>query len=247
MSGPKVVRIVTREEIVATCKDALTQLEAEICRWEKAGRRNSLLSDDDILATRRRQADLEAHLASDRFLDLQKQVPDEIAYLQANMVERLNEAASKAANARLQGRRLAAMARQTLERTDIAISQELRRELESVIASNGSDKAQAEKALTNAMALTLAKAPPRMLSAEQEELAKRLRGDGKVVDLQDWVTTNSPQPEPRSIKVECLIEELRLAGAGDIVANFAERHRTIQDEASKSRRQMLRRCCLPNM
>ena len=52
MSGPKVVRIVTREEIIATCKDILAQLEVEIRRWEKIGTRNELLSDDEIDATR---------------------------------------------------------------------------------------------------------------------------------------------------------------------------------------------------
>ena len=53
MSGPKVVRIVTREEIIATCKDILAQLEAEVRQWERVGRRNDLLSDHDIAATGR--------------------------------------------------------------------------------------------------------------------------------------------------------------------------------------------------
>ena len=180
MSGPKVVRIVTREEIIATCKDVLAQLEAEVRRWERVGKRNELLSDDDIAATRKRQAGIEALLTADRFVDLQKQVPVEIAYLQANMAERLNEAASKAANARLHGRRLAALARQMLDRTDIAIPPDLRAELESVVAGKGSKTAQAEKALASAMALTLGKAPSATLTPEQEELAKRLRGNEPV-------------------------------------------------------------------
>ena len=153
MSGPKVVRIVTREEIIATCKDILAQLEVEIRRWEKIGTRNELLSDDEIGATRKRHAALTALLAADRFMDLQKQVPDEIAYLQADTARRLSEAATKVASARGQGRRLAAMARQTLDRSDIVLPPDLRRDLEAVVAGNGSDKAQAEKALSNVMAL----------------------------------------------------------------------------------------------
>jgi hypothetical protein len=239
MSGPKVVRIVTREEIIATCKDILAQLEVEIRRWEQVGARNELLSDADIAATRTRQAKLVALLAADQFLDLQKRVPEEIAYLQANMAERLNEAASKAASARLQGRRLAALARQTLDRTDILIPKDLRGELEAVVKGNGSNKAQAEKALAGTLALTLAKAPSGKLTPEQEELARRHRGNGKVIDFKDWLKTNAPEPEAISIKVEGVIEELRLAGADAMATGFADRHRSIQDETSKSRRQML--------
>lgn len=239
MSGPKVVRIVTREEIIATCKDILAQLEAEIRRWERVGKRNDLLSDDDIAATRKRQAVLKTLLVEDRFMDLQKQVPDEIAYLQANMTERLNEAASKAASARLQGRRLAALARQTLVRTDIVIPTDLRGELESVVKGNGSNKAQAEKTLARALALTLAKSASSTLTPEQEELARRHRGTGKVIDLQDWLKTNAPEPEAISVKVESVIEQLRLAGADAMATGFADRHRSIQDEISKYRRQML--------
>lgn len=239
MSGPKVVRIVTREEIIARCKDILSQLEVEIRRWEKVGTRNELLSDADIAATRKRQVDLKALLSADRFLDLQKQLPDEIAYLQADMGRRLSEAASNAASARLQGRRLAAIARQTLDRSDIVIPPDLRRDLQAVVKGNGSNKAQAEKALASALALRLSKAPSGILTSEQEALAKRLRGNGKVIDLQEWLKINAPEPEAISVKGECVIEELRLAGADAMATDFSVRHLTIQDEPSKSRRQML--------
>lgn len=239
MSGPKVVRIVTREEIIATCKDILAQLELEIRRWEKIGTRNELLSDDEIDATRKRQAALTALLVADRFMDIQKQVPDEIAYLQADATRRLSEAATKVARARLQGRRLAAMARQTLNRSDIVLPPDLRRDLEVVVAGNGSDKAQAEKALSNVMALSLREAAPRTLTPEQEAHAKRLRGNDKELDFQLWLAANSPEPESIAVKVEGAIEELRLAGAEALLTKFGERQRSIQDESSKDRRQML--------
>jgi hypothetical protein len=241
MSGPKVVRIVTREEIVANCRGILAQLEAEIRRWERVGKRNELLSDADITATRKRQAGLEALLAGDRFDDLQKEVPDEITYLQANIVERLNEAASRAASSRLQGRRLAMMARQTLDRTDIAIPPGLRRELDAVITDGGLNKDQAERVLADALVLTLRVKPSGSgnPTPEQEELAKRHRGGGKVMALEEWLSKNAPEPEPISVKFESVIEELRLAGADAMATGFADRHQKIEEEASKSRRRML--------
>jgi hypothetical protein len=68
MSGPKVVRIITREEIIAICKDHLAQLETALRRWERVGRRNALLSDKDIESTRERHAQLAALLTKDRFV-----------------------------------------------------------------------------------------------------------------------------------------------------------------------------------
>jgi hypothetical protein len=54
-------------------------------------------------------------LAADRFTDLHKQVPEEIAYLRSDTERRLSEAASRAASARLYGSRLATMAQQLLD------------------------------------------------------------------------------------------------------------------------------------
>lgn len=48
MSGPKVVRVVTREEVIATCEARLTDLREAVSRWEKVGKRNDLLTDDEV-------------------------------------------------------------------------------------------------------------------------------------------------------------------------------------------------------
>ena len=242
MSGPKVVRIVTREEIIAICKDMLAQLALEIQRWERIGERNDVLTDQETAATRKRQADLGALLAADRFPDLQKQVPDEIAYLRANMAERLEAAASKAATARLHGRRLANMAQQSLDRDargDIKIPLELRRSLESVVASHGSDRVQAEKALSDTMILTLRHQQSPVLSPEQEAHAKRLRGTEKAVSFEQWLAKNTPELDNSVIKVEAMIEGLRLAGAVALAGRFEDRQKVIQQEGSPARRQML--------
>ena len=63
-----------------------------------------------------RHAKLRALLAADRFTDLQKQVPEEIAF-KGDTERRLAQAASRAASARLHRSRLAAMVQQMLERS----------------------------------------------------------------------------------------------------------------------------------
>ena len=45
MSGPKVVRIVTREEIIALCQRQLARLDAHIESWTSTGRRHGVVSE----------------------------------------------------------------------------------------------------------------------------------------------------------------------------------------------------------
>src|SRR5262249_30636417 len=116
MSGPKVVRIVTREELIANCEKHLARLEAALQKWEKIGRRKGGLNDEEIKLAQKRCAGLRSLLAADQFTKLQRQVSDEIAYFKADMERRLSEAAARAAAARLYGSRLAEMAQQMLDR-----------------------------------------------------------------------------------------------------------------------------------
>src|SRR5262249_51802066 len=147
MSGPKVVRIVTREELIANCEKHLARLEAALQRWEKVGRRNGLLSDEEIKGAQKRCAGLRSLLASDQFAKLQKQVPGEIAHFKTDMERRLSDAAARAAAARLYASRLATMAQQILDRCasgEKSISDTLRHELQVVVQSKGADREHAE-------------------------------------------------------------------------------------------------------
>ncbi|AXB75513.1 hypothetical protein [Novosphingobium sp. P6W] len=105
MSGPKVVRIVTREEIIELCRGHLARVDAALEEWIRVGRRNECLDEDAIAAATRRRDALAALIAADRFQNLQKQAPDEIAYLQQNMQTRLAEVVARQALARTREKR----------------------------------------------------------------------------------------------------------------------------------------------
>src|SRR5262249_11273695 len=197
MSGPKVVSIVTREEIIAICKDHLARLEAALQRWERVGRRNELVSGKEVEGRRKKHAKLRALLAADRFTELQKRVPDEIANLQADMEQRLSEAASRAASARLYGSRLAAMAQPTLEhsaRGQKPLSNSLKRELEAVVQSKGANRERAEKVLAEVLASGMVGAAP-TLTPEQRALADRLRGEEETRSLEEWLQSTLPEAD----------------------------------------------------
>ena len=60
MSGPKVVRIVTREEHKAICQGMLARIDAALEEWAAAGRRNDCLDAATVEAARRRRDALAA-------------------------------------------------------------------------------------------------------------------------------------------------------------------------------------------
>ena len=84
MSGPKVIRIVTREEIIAICRGMLARLDAAIASWRRIGERNGTVDAADVAATEKRRDALRALLAKDRVVELQAQVGNEIAFLKAD-------------------------------------------------------------------------------------------------------------------------------------------------------------------
>jgi len=105
MSGPKVVRIVTREEILAQCEGHLARVDAAMREWLRIGRRNDCVLEAEIAQAEARVARLRGLLKADRFMDLQKQAPQEIAFLDQDMQARLAKVADAAAKARTVSRR----------------------------------------------------------------------------------------------------------------------------------------------
>jgi len=93
MSGPKVLRIVTREELEAHAKRLVTQLRAAIETWRGRGLRAGVLTEAEIEAVMRRLSVVLNLEKIDEDLLLQKQVWTEIAYLEGDIEERLEKKA----------------------------------------------------------------------------------------------------------------------------------------------------------
>jgi hypothetical protein len=85
LSGPKVVRIVTREEHEAICRGMLARIDAALEQWAEAGRRNDCLDQPTVDAARRRRDALAALTAQGRFAEMQAQAPAEESFLRSDM------------------------------------------------------------------------------------------------------------------------------------------------------------------
>lgn len=240
MSGPKVVRIVTREEIVAICEGHLRRLDQAIATWIAEGGRAGMLSDEEIAGTRARREALAALIAADAFSDLQKAVPDEIAFLKADLVRRQQAAvdqAQQAAKHQRQGRHSAATLLGALEKKGIEIPTELRSQLERL--QSGKPIENADGLLAQGFSL-LTQDGGRTLSDAQRALADRLMPAATSADFPAWKAAQlAASRDPAIDRLDRHIAEARVFLGAPEVARFSSRLNTIEDETNEARRNLL--------
>jgi hypothetical protein len=242
MSGPKVVRIVTREEIIEVCEGMLSQLRDAIAQWSRIGKRNDLVTEEELVATRKRLSDIEALLRADQFTVLQKQVPREIAYLKSDMARRLGAAAERSADARTRTRRLAETAAQLLVRLqggEPSAQPALVKHLAAVVDGSIADVAQVEKILNDALSHVAGRGDDETPTEAQRELAARLGDGAPSQSLEAWLAAHRSTTDTTDCQIDRAIAELALDGAETEAEMFAQRQRAITAEASPQRRRML--------
>jgi hypothetical protein len=225
MSGPKVVRVVTREEVIAACQGQLARLEAAIAEWTRTCERVHALDEPAAVAVAERLSALRRMLAEDRFAELQKQVPVEIAFLQSDGEARRARAAAAAAQALQQRRRMGITARMLLEElthSGRTIPEDLQRDLRAADSQ--------EKAIERALALLApAGGGTAAPSERQRELAASLGGGERVMTLSEWLAAHPVEGQGDvDLKIDCHLAELGVLGVD--ASGFAGRAAALLDE-----------------
>jgi hypothetical protein len=181
MSGPKVVRVVTREELTAAGEALLARLDAALGDWERCAASVGA-SDSDRKAVKDRRDALERMLRADKFGEFARAATEEIGFLEVDAEKRVERAAQALAQekSRLEsGRELAGFLLRQLgssskEQADLerAAAGELNlKELDSVLA-------QARQALFQS-------SDPKATDA-QKALAARLGGGERAEGIDAW-------------------------------------------------------------
>jgi hypothetical protein len=241
MSGPKVVRIVTREEILAICEQHLARLDAAIEVWTESGKRSNVIDEADIAAVYKRRDELRALLEVSAFLDLQKAVPEEIKFLEEDAQVRLAAAIERATAERTRKRRRCTAANAVISKLQTAgkdVPTELVSLLEEIAAGN-ENKADADRAFADAYALL---ADNNATSAAQErtsEIAARLAAGERSISFTEWRAENLENDEDERLKrIDNFIVELGSLG-GTNREIFEQRITAIGAEPSQARKRLL--------
>jgi hypothetical protein len=228
MSGPKVVRIVTREEVVEICRGHLARVDATLTEWTRIGRRNDSVDDVEVTAAARRRDQLAALIEAGRFEELQKQAPAEVAFLRNDAQVRLARAAAAQAAARSRARRDEEAARALL-RGLRASGRVMDPALESALERGDPE------ALSRGFALLAEGVDTPRAS---DELAARFREEGSTRTFASWLAAQpAARLDPAVERIEVRLGELSGLPGADRVP--AWRRRLAEVEGADAERRSL--------
>ncbi|CRM82566.1 hypothetical protein [Pseudomonas sp. 31 R 17] len=242
MSGPKVVRIVTREEIIAICEGHMQRLERAADRWQTQATRLGELSEQERSAFLERHTRLRTLLAEDQLAELQKTVPVEIEHLRRDLEDREERAIIRAAERRQRDRRVqenAATLRDALQAKPESVNQVLLEALSRL--ASGASREDAERLLAEGFAhLSKANEEP-TLSDTQRALAQQLKVDEPEVSLREWIAAREPDStrDVRLLRIDRHIVELQLLQGAERAAPFLLALESAETETDAKRRNLL--------
>ena len=240
MSGPKVVVLVTREQLLEIADGLFKRLDKAIATWIAEGQGCGMLSDEEIAAAWRRRAALAALVETSELVLWEKGVPDEIAFLKADTARRQQAVADKAEQAARRQRHTrhgAATVLDALEAKGIAVPAELGASLTRM--RNGQLLDDADAVLARAFGLLTPEAA-KTLSVAQESLARALGSAERVMDLQAWKAANAAlDRDPAIARLDRQIGEAGIHLGQAEAAGYAARLVAAEQEGSDARRRLL--------
>lgn len=236
MSGPKAFRIVTRAEIVAICQRSLARLDAAIEDWISRGQRNGTIDKADIDKVIARRDALRGLLSTDKFVELQKQLPAEISYLQADAERRAEKAAEVEAQSKRAARRMRGTAQALLASLDSS-GIELPREIREELTSSGTPSERLEGAINKAFLMLHSAPATKGVSDLQRDIAARLGAGERRMSLEEWTSQQPGTAEDKALlRVDEYLGELK--GLGVDPGPFSVRISSLELE-SPARRSLL--------
>lgn len=230
MSGPKVVRVVTREELIDNCTALLRQLDRMIAKWIREGQRLGSLAADEVDSVQKRREALAAYLREDQFALMQRQIPEEIAFLTSDLEQRRESAAQIAAQAmqqRRQERQNAAVLIKELKLRSHPVQQDLLSQLE-LIASGAIGGDHVEAILANGYAQLSQPAAPG-LTENQRNLARQLAPNDDGMTYEEWRRSQGHR-DIRLKQIDQHLAQLQTYLGKDAAEEFANRLQAIEAE-----------------
>ena len=243
MSGPKVVRVVTREELEAIGRRQIAAVDAAIAQVGRTLRRFDLEERalEAALASRRQQ--LEKLLEQGRFDDLQRQAAAQAEYFKGEAVRLEGNAIAAIEAAKSRRRRVSDAARSliaALEASGKPPSAELRDVVSRALAADDTALDACQRVLDQALKMlsTGAKATAGVTEG-QAELARRLgAADGRQT-LAEWLAKQPAKTDPQMARLDQALAELEVLGDTRLREEFATRAAAIAAEASAGQRRLL--------
>jgi hypothetical protein len=233
MSGPKIVRIVTREELIDICTALIGRLDDAIKLLESEGQRLGLSDAETLSAARQRRDELQALMERDGFMEIQKRAPQETQFLKLKLEGLRDEAIRAAALAREQaGRRrqgaqtLANEIRQKLPGKHVDVVQEL-----ELIARNPAPAAGTDALLAKGFRLLNDQPDRAQVTERQRQIANSL-ADGESDVTTGWRSTTANASDDRAATLHRRLATIETRYGSDRAVGFTQRLMAIERESA---------------
>lgn len=219
MSGPKVIHVVTRQEVIDICRRAIAEVDHALADWQRVMDRNMITAPAELARFSGELNALRSMLAADQFLDVQKAAPELASVIHNSVQQQLSAHTSEAMSRQRQERALRLSAAAVLSR-----SRELTGELPEDCIEVLSDAAADRKVDPEAVKQALARVNAALYakedtgpSAAQQELAKALGATGEAGSVTDLLRdAENALLDPRAMRIASQIAVL--AGIGEVEA-----------------------------
>lgn len=243
MSGPKVVRVVTREELEAIGRRQIAAVEAAISNVQAILARYGLKDqalENSLVERRQSLRDL---LAKAKFQELQSQAGLQADFLRAKAAELEKQALASIEAAKARRRRLSDAAR-SVASAIAATGQPVPAELREVIVRslNAEDHALPglQSVVDSSFKLLVPVPTDRVgLSDGQSGLARRLATADEGQTLAEWLARQPAKADPQTTRLDQALAELDALGDAHLSQEFTARAAAVAAEASAGQRRLL--------
>lgn len=245
MSGPKIVHIVTKQEVMEICRGRIAAVQDMIERWRKCASHHVVLTEEKEKAIESRLLAIIKLFEREQFNDVQKNCSIEIAAVQTDISRIQNEAIEKAVLERSIRRRLQYTAEtlvKTFEAEGCQIPEELSDIVSSVLTANKVELDIITSTLNRILTeYTLSSSKEEKVNPLQKELSVRLAEGEKFQTLTDWKILHDKDEKTteNDRRLDKLLAEIEAMDSKAEAQPFLDRVTLITKESLPSQRSLL--------
>ena len=226
MSGPKVIDVVPRQHVIDVCKTAIAEVDHALAEWQRIMDRNMIEAPAEMAQFKKAGAALNAMLAADRFLDIQRTAPELATAIESSVQQQLTAHASETVSRERRERSLRLGAEALLARSrelQIELPEDCVRVLSDAANARWVNEEAVQRALSRANAALYAKedsAP----SERQQDLARALGANGEATSAADLLrNAEGSLLDPRVTRIASQIADLAGIGEVEVAGAFGSR------------------------
>lgn len=245
MSGPKVVSIVTKQEIMANCRERINALRDVIDQWRKfATKHDSLALKEEKIVEEEFQSIIRM-FKQEQFDAVQSRCAVKMTLIQDDMVRIRNEAIARAEQERSIRRRLQYSAEtliKTFEDAGRQIPEELSSIASSVLVVDQSDLDSISSNLSRILTqFSIGAAENKNITPLQMKLSKQLAEDEHLQTLAEWKMQYNRDVKvvDADRKLDKLLAEIEVIDNESIAKTFIDRVASIAKEPLASHKSLL--------